>query len=73
MDGRLFGEAQSRAIVSCDPAKAGQLEALAKKHGVPCLKIGQVGGDSLAIGSEIKVPVKQLADLFFTSIEKMMA
>ncbi len=73
LDGRLFGEAQSRAIVSCDPAKAGQLEALAKKHGVPCLKIGQVGGDSLAIGSEIKVPVKQLADLFFTSIEKMMA
>ncbi len=31
LDGRLFGEAQSRAIVSCKPAMGLQVEALAKK------------------------------------------
>jgi len=72
LDGRLFGEAQSRAIISCGPEKVSQVEALAKKQGVPFVKIGQVGGDSLVI-DELKVPVKELADLFFTSIEKMMA
>ena len=70
--GRLFGEAQSRAIISCGPEKVSQVEALAKKQGVPFVKIGQVGGDSLVI-DELKVTVKELADLFFTSIEKMMA
>jgi phosphoribosylformylglycinamidine (FGAM) synthase-like enzyme len=73
LDGRLFGEAQSRAVVSCKPGNAAQLEAVAKKHGVPIEKIGQVGGDSLVIGTEVNVPVTKLADLFFTSIEKMMA
>jgi phosphoribosylformylglycinamidine synthase subunit PurL len=73
LDSRLFGEAQSRAIVSCKPAMGPQVEALTKELGVPCAKIGQVGGDSLVIENDIKVPVNQLADLFFTSIEKMMA
>jgi phosphoribosylformylglycinamidine synthase subunit PurL len=73
LDGRLFGEAQSRAIVSCKPEQAGQVETLAKQFGVPCEKIGLVDGDLLAIGSEINVPVVLLADEFFTSIEKTMS
>jgi phosphoribosylformylglycinamidine synthase len=72
-DGRLFGEAQSRVIVSCKPEIGARLEALTGKFGVPCEKIGQVGGASLAIGTEVNVPVARLADLFFTSIEKLMA
>ncbi len=72
-DGRLFGEAQSRVVVSCKPAMGAQLEAMAKKFGVPCEKIGQVGGKELAVGNEMKVSIDKLADLFFTSIEKQMA
>ncbi len=73
VDGRLFGEAQSRTIISCKPVLGAQIEALAGKFGVPCAKIGQVGGDALLIGGEINAPVARLADLFFTSIEKLMA
>lgn len=73
LDGRLFGEAQSRVVISCKASHATQVEALAAKLGVPCEKIGQVGGKSLVIGSEIHAPLNRLADLFFTSIEKQMA
>ena len=73
LDGRLFGEAQSRVIVSLKPADAAKVEETLKKFGVPFEKIGTVGGDSLTIGKEVKVAVSRLADLFFTSIEKMMA
>jgi phosphoribosylformylglycinamidine synthase len=72
-DGRLFGEAQSRVIVSCKPAQGPQVEAMARKFGVPFQMIGKVGGTSLLIGKEIKAPADKLADLFFTSIEKTMA
>ena len=73
LDGRLFGEAQSRVIVSCDPKQGRRgVEELAKKFGVPFEKIGKVGGGELVIGEAIKAPVEKLAELFFTSIEKQM-
>jgi phosphoribosylformylglycinamidine synthase len=73
LDGRLFGEAQSRAVVSCDPKDAAKLEAAAKKLGVPFEKIGLVGGDQLAIDQAIQLPVEKAADLFNNAIEKLMA
>jgi phosphoribosylformylglycinamidine synthase len=73
LDGRLFGEAQSRAVVSCDPENAAKLEAAAKKLGVPFEKIGLVGGDQLVIGSAVQLPVEKAADLFNNAIEKLMA
>ena len=73
LDGRLFGEAQSRVIVSLKPANAAKVDEVLKKLGVPFEKIGTVGGDALVIGKEVKVGISRLSDLFFTSIEKMMA
>jgi phosphoribosylformylglycinamidine synthase subunit PurL len=73
LDGRLFGEAQSRVVISCKPGFGSQVEALAEKFGVPCEKIGQVGGEGLVIGNEVNVSVTRAADLFFTCIEKLMA
>ncbi len=73
VDGRLFGETQSRAIVSCKPSDAEKLESLAKRLGVPFEKLGVVGGDTLIIGEEIHIPVSTAGDLFFTAIEKMMS
>jgi phosphoribosylformylglycinamidine synthase len=73
LDGRLFGEAQSRVVVSCSKGKEGELVALVGKFGVPCEKIGQVGGVNLSIGQEIQAPLGRLSELFFTSIEKQMA
>ena len=50
LDVALFGEAQSRIIVSVDPADAGALVARAAEAGVPCAQLGSVGGDRLALG-----------------------
>ncbi len=73
VDARLFGEAQSRVIVSVKPSDAVKFEEIVKKNGVPVERIGVVGGAEMVIGSEVKLPVVKLADLFFTSIEKTMA
>jgi phosphoribosylformylglycinamidine synthase len=73
LDGRLFGEAQSRVILSCKPERATQVEALAQTHGVACAKIGVVGGESFEITSVLQAPVEKLGALFFTAIEKMMS
>ena len=70
--GRLFGEAQSRVIVSCKPQKAAELESLARTHGVPFDKIGVVEGEDLEITGVLQAPVSRLGELFFTAIEKRM-
>jgi phosphoribosylformylglycinamidine synthase len=72
MDGRLFGEAQSRALVSCAPEQAGKLEALCRAAGVPVTRIGETGGESLEIVGAFSLPLGALADLYFNSIERMM-
>jgi phosphoribosylformylglycinamidine synthase len=45
----LFGESPSRIVVSCRPADATELVALAGGHGVPLVELGEVGGDRLVI------------------------
>ncbi len=39
----LFGEAQGRVVVSCDPARTEKLLRVAGEHGVPARRIGRVG------------------------------
>jgi phosphoribosylformylglycinamidine synthase len=45
----LFNEAQSRILVSAPPEQAAALEALAAENGVPCVRLGSVGGDRLVL------------------------
>jgi phosphoribosylformylglycinamidine synthase len=45
----LFGEAPSRIVVSCRPRYAAALELLARQHGLPVERLGNVGGDRLVI------------------------
>ena len=47
----LFGEDQSRIVVSVPESNAKQLKHLASEHNVPVEHIGSVGGDSLCIES----------------------
>jgi hypothetical protein len=47
---RLFGEAQSRIVVSIAPSDAEVFEASAAAAGVPCARLGEAGGDRLIIG-----------------------
>jgi len=60
-DAALFGEGQSRIVVSCPPDRRGEIEALAGRYGVPLAHLGRAGGDRLVIGGLVSVPVADLA------------
>ncbi len=64
LDAALFGEAQSRIIVSCLPEKRGDLQALAGRHAVPLTPLGRVGGDRLSLGDFLDIPVSSLATAY---------
>ncbi len=44
-DALLFGESASRIVVSVQPDRAESVRAIARRHGVPCVELGVVGGD----------------------------
>jgi phosphoribosylformylglycinamidine synthase subunit PurL len=59
----LFGESQSRILLTCRPAKLARLLGLAEARGVPAKELGRTGGDSIAIGRAgrelLRVPVEK--------------
>ncbi|MEC4889206.1 MAG: phosphoribosylformylglycinamidine synthase subunit PurL [Nitrospira sp.] len=79
-DALLFGETQSRVVISAKPAQRQAILDCAKGLGVPAAVIGSVGGVSLAIhvGDEqtsaatIEVPVATLADRWGFSLERTL-
>lgn len=48
-DALLFGESQSRIVLSVPEAKLPRLQALASLHGAPLSLLGRVGGNALTI------------------------
>ncbi|HEX8299743.1 MAG TPA: phosphoribosylformylglycinamidine synthase subunit PurL [Rubricoccaceae bacterium] len=64
LDAVLFGEAQSRIVLSVVPASVAAIEALAAMHGASAMRVGTVGGDALqiAVGDApvLAVPVADL-------------
>jgi phosphoribosylformylglycinamidine synthase len=58
LDAALFGEAPSRIVVSTRDGAA--LEALAREHGVPLLRLGRVAGEKLTIGGHVDVSLEDL-------------
>jgi len=55
-----FGEDQARYIVTVPAAEASLVLAKMKGAGVPCLRIGTTGGDSVAIAGLTPVSVASL-------------
>jgi phosphoribosylformylglycinamidine synthase II len=60
LDAALFGEAQSRIIVSFRPEAAGELAALAREEEVPLSPLGRVGGKRLTLGEMVDVAAEDL-------------
>ncbi|MBF6599884.1 MAG: phosphoribosylformylglycinamidine synthase subunit PurL [Dehalococcoidia bacterium] len=50
LDAALFGETQSRVVVSCDPAHAGRVRRIADAQALPLVRLGTTGGDHLRFG-----------------------
>ena len=61
-DAVLFGEAQSRIVVSVANSDGAAMEALAQEHDVPLLRLGVVGGDRLRLAGVLDLPVTQLRE-----------
>jgi phosphoribosylformylglycinamidine synthase len=76
LDTLLFGETQSRVVITCKPLDAVKVVERAKLMGVPAAQIGRVGGDKLAVktaAGEFSAPVAELHDVWWNSIARVMA
>ena len=68
----IFGEAQSRVIISSAPDKAEMVAAFFSDKGVPCTHIGAVGGNNLTINQCIDVNLAKLSDAYFNALPQLM-
>jgi phosphoribosylformylglycinamidine synthase len=68
----LFGESQSRIIVTVKPEHWSDLEKIAQKHRIPFSVMGKVEGHNLNIEGMIDLPVSKLAEVYEHAIERIM-
>ena len=76
LDALLFGETQSRVVISVAPRDAVKVVERAKILGVGAVKLGIAGGGDLVIkrgGTECKWAVARLHDLWWNAIARAMA
>ncbi len=76
LDALLFGETQSRVVITCKPLDVVKVVERAKLMGVPAVQIGNVGGDQLVIktgAGEFSAPVTELHDAWWNAIARAMA
>ena len=76
LDALLFGETQSRVIITCKPLDTTKVIERAKLMGVPAARIGTVGGEVLSVktaGGEFTAPVSELHDAWWNAIARAMA
>ncbi|MEO6181667.1 MAG: AIR synthase related protein, partial [Verrucomicrobiota bacterium] len=76
LDALLFGESQSRVVISVAPLNAIKILERAKILDVPAMRLGTVGGTDLKIktaAAELAWPLSELHDLWWNSIARSMA
>jgi phosphoribosylformylglycinamidine synthase subunit PurL len=71
-DALYFGEAQSRAVVTCDPARVDELIALAAAHGTPAHCVGGVSGGELRINSDIHIAVSDMDARYESALPELL-
>ncbi len=72
LDALLFGETQSRVVISASRTFTDELNQLAKRLSVPFSKIGIVRGNDLKIGRWIRIDVDEIERFWKTAISKTM-
>jgi len=71
-DFTLFSESQSRIIVSVSEDKKEAFEKITANFETPVYFLGKTGGDNLEVNNILKVPVKELSDIYFNTIDRIM-
>ena len=75
LDALLFGETQSRIIITTSALDAVKVVERAKLLGIAAVRLGTVGGDQLMIKAgerELSWPVAELHDLWWNAIARVM-
>ena len=81
-DALLFGESQSRIILSTRPTSVESILSRAAEAGVPAAQIGTVGGGRLVVevepgkvgdGCRIDLPIRQVSDCWVHAIEEQLS
>ncbi len=72
LDAALFGEAQSRIIVSVVPKSARKLEKLAARYQIAATRLGTVGGKRLILKGYIDLSLKELGEAWWSGLEKSL-
>jgi phosphoribosylformylglycinamidine synthase II len=68
LDAALFGEAQSRILVSATPRAVHRLETLAFKLNVPIARLGETGGTRLTVKGCLDLPLSQLHQAWWSNL-----
>ena len=69
----LFGETQSRIIISMSKDKLSKFEALAEQESTPWVLLGVVGGTSLRIGTLMDVSLEDLDKAWSHSLQESLS
>ncbi|MCK4846166.1 MAG: phosphoribosylformylglycinamidine synthase subunit PurL [Deltaproteobacteria bacterium] len=72
-DALLFGETQSRVILTLKESDLEALSVIAKANGVPFKAIGHVGGDRLKINGLIDIPLGEVSLKWKSMIKNFVA
>ena len=72
-DALLFGESQSRAVVSVRPTDWERLETLLHTSGLPFSVLGKVGGTDLEIVGSMKIATAALRQQWQTALAQQLA
>ena len=74
-DAQLFAESASRIILSVRPDDTARVERIAGEHRVPCRRLGEVGGDALALqgkGFSFSLPVATIREAWSTGLSRLL-
>ena len=72
-DALLFGESQSRMLLSVRRRHLGHLRDLARREDVPLTVLGDVRGQSLVIGDVLEVPVETARERWRRALERRLS
>ncbi len=69
----LFGESQSRVVISAAPEHVQAITKIAESHGVALRHLGEVTEGRFEIGEHVQTTVQEIAYKYQTAIEGIMA
>jgi len=72
LDAALFGEAQSRIVVSIAPKSSWKLQKLADRFQVDAVRLGVVSGRRFILNGYVDLPLKEIGEAWSGGLEKLL-